>query len=84
MERPPWGVVELTQICRFHHKKGKGLFSRENKPFCVPFGGDKRDRTADLLNAIQVASRRYAAPAGDNNKTVATQGFPPPPFRVSA
>ena len=33
MERPPWRVVELIRICRFHHKKGKGLFSRENKPF---------------------------------------------------
>ena len=36
----------------FITEKGKGLFSHENKPFCVPFGGDKRDRTADLLNAI--------------------------------
>ena len=41
----------------FITEKGKGLFSHENKPFCVPFGGDKRDRTADLLNAIQALSR---------------------------
>ena len=41
----------------FITEKGKGLFSHENKPFCVPFGGDKRDRTADLLNAIQALSQ---------------------------
>ena len=50
----------------FITEKGKGLFSHENKPFCVPFGGDKRDRTADLLNAIQALSRTigYAPPDG--------------------
>ena len=29
----------------------------ENRKFSVFFGGDKRDRTADLLNAIQALSR---------------------------
>ncbi|WP_368247807.1 hypothetical protein, partial [Intestinimonas butyriciproducens] len=41
----------------------------------VPFGGDKRDRTADLLNAIQT-SRRYAAPAwGNIGKPLKSQAF---------
>ena len=43
-------------------EKGKGLLSHENKPFCVPFGGDKRDRTADLLNAIQALSQLSYTP----------------------
>ena len=46
----------------FITEKGKGLFSHENKPFCVPFGGDKRDRTADLLNAIQALSQLSYTP----------------------
>ncbi len=29
---------------------------------CVPFGGDKRDRTADLLNAIQALSQLSYTP----------------------
>ena len=43
--------ANIIPICSF--RKGKGLFSYENKPFIIPFGGDKRDRTADLLNAIE-------------------------------
>ena len=43
-------------------EKKKGLFSHENKPFYVPFGGDKRDRTADLLNAIQALSQLSYTP----------------------
>ena len=46
----------------FITEKGNGLFSHENKPFCVPFGGDKRDRTADLLNAIQALSQLSYTP----------------------
>ena len=46
----------------FITEKVKGLFSHENKPFCVPFGGDKRDRTADLLNAIQALSQLSYTP----------------------
>lgn len=38
--------VELPKKC-----KKKTLFSVENKVF-LSFGGDKRDRTADLLNAM--------------------------------
>ena len=47
--------ANFIPICSF--RKGKGLFSYENKPFLHPFGGDKRDRTADLLNAIQALSQ---------------------------
>ena len=43
-------------------RKGKGLFSYENKPLITPFGGDKRDRTADLLNAIQALSQLSYTP----------------------
>ena len=35
----------------FPEKLEKHLFSFENRCFCG-FGGDKRDRTADLLNAM--------------------------------
>ena len=52
--------ANIIPICSF--RKGKGLFSYENKPFIVPFGGDKRDRTADLLNAIQALSRINGTP----------------------
>ena len=45
------GYVNLGQ------KVMKSLFSYENRLFVRPFGGDKRDRTADLLNAIQALSR---------------------------
>ena len=55
---PDWGTASMAvesaniiPICSY--RKGKGLVSHENKPFIVPFGGDKRDRTADLLNAIE-------------------------------
>ena len=40
------GYVNLGQ------KVMKSLFSYENRLFVRPFGGDKRDRTADLLNAM--------------------------------
>ena len=34
-------------------KLGKSPENRSFQGFSSPFGGDKRDRTADLLNAIQ-------------------------------
>ena len=40
----------------------KSLFSYENRLFVRPFGGDKRDRTADLLNAIQALSQLSYTP----------------------
>ncbi len=52
--------ANIIPICSF--RKGKGLFSYENKPFLHPFGGDKRDRTADLLNAIQALSQLSYTP----------------------
>ena len=52
--------ANFIPICSF--RKGKGLFSYENKPFLHPFGGDKRDRTADLLNAIQALSQLSYTP----------------------
>ena len=52
--------ANFVPICSF--RKGKGLFSFENKPFLHPFGGDKRDRTADLLNAIQALSQLSYTP----------------------
>ncbi len=50
--------ANFIPICSF--RKGKGLFSYENKPLITPFGGDKRDRTADLLNAI-LGPKSYGA-----------------------
>ena len=47
-----WRRIVPTSSQYIVFRKGKGLFSYENKPFLHPFGGDKRDRTADLLNAI--------------------------------
>ena len=32
----------------------------------IPFGGDKRDRTADLLNAIQALSQLSYTPTFDS------------------
>ncbi len=52
----------MARYVDFIIKREKGLFSHENKPFCVPFGGDKRDRTADLLNAIQALSQLSYTP----------------------
>ena len=61
-ERPYGLRLEWQRYVDFIIEKGKGLFSDENKPFCVPFGGDKRDRTADLLNAIQALSQLSYTP----------------------
>ena len=55
--------ANIIPICSY--RKGKGLFSYENKPLITPFGGDKRDRTADLLNAIQALSQLSYTPVGD-------------------
>ena len=40
------------------------MHSVEYKPFNIS-GGDKRDRTADLLNAIQALSQLSYTPEGD-------------------
>ena len=38
------------------------LIIHQNELFSVPDGGDKRDRTADLLNAIQALSQLSYTP----------------------
>ena len=48
--------ANFIPICSY--RKGKGLFSYENKPFLHPFGGDKRDRTADLSGGKRRKARR--------------------------
>ena len=52
-------AASIIPIFDFCYKKG--LISKEIKPFHVP-GGDKRDRTADLLNAIQALSQLSYTP----------------------
>ena len=56
-------------------RKGKGLFSYENKPLITPFGGDKRDRTADLLNAIDGRVRVHQGQALQKEKTLKYKHF---------
>ena len=43
-------------------KNGNGLFPFRKQTVLIPFGGDKRDRTADLLNAIQALSQLSYTP----------------------
>ena len=52
--------ANIIPICSFI--KGKGLFLFETSLSSYPFGGDKRDRTADLLNAIQALSQLSYTP----------------------
>ena len=53
----------MARVCQSEQKSyEKGPFSCENGPFTLPFGGDKRDRTADLLNAIQALSQLSYTP----------------------
>ena len=44
------------------YQKAKKKDSRVSLPDCLSFGGDKRDRTADLLNAIQALSQLSYTP----------------------
>ena len=46
-----WHSWDIS-ICIEEIKKARFDF-HQNELFSVPDGGDKRDRTADLLNAIQ-------------------------------
>ena len=67
-----WGLLAVRvqtgqalewQVCQSGQKSyEKSLFSCENRLFASPFGGDKRDRTADLLNAIQALSQLSYTP----------------------
>ena len=45
-----------------HDRKRQKKKHRETLGFTVFFGGDKRDRTADLLNAIQALSQLSYTP----------------------
>ncbi len=56
-------AASIIPVCSYI--KGKDLFSYENKPFLHPVGGDKRDRTADLLNAIQALSQLSYTPVNE-------------------
>ena len=55
--RKPAAILRLTI-------KGKQPYDRDNKKARLPtgYGGDKRDRTADLLNAIQTLSQLSYTP----------------------
>ena len=65
-------AVEAASIIPiFFFRETKRLDLRRNQAFHNASGGDKRDRTADLLNAIHVGERR---------KTVEKQGE----FAISA
>ena len=46
-------VNGIQGYINLHGKKKKLALSESKQAFPVPGGGDKRDRTADLLNAIQ-------------------------------
>ena len=66
--------ANIIPICSY--RKGKGLFSYENKPLITPFGGDKRDRTADLLNAIQALSQAIISmPRSCRTETIKKETF---------
>ena len=64
------------------------LSTKEKRhPFgCLFFGGDKRDRTADLLNAIQALSRldRLHTPLNRANRAFNTRDTPPKAAKPSA
>ena len=57
-ERPMGECACVAGICQSaKHTYEKRLVSFETSLFPVYLGGDKRDRTADLLNAIQALSQ---------------------------
>ena len=51
--------LDMTNLIIMKNKKSTGLQSSAS------FGGDKRDRTADLLNAIQALSQLSYTPICD-------------------
>ena len=78
---PPWEVVAMARNGQFHHSKKRLVFVRKQV-----FGGDKRDRTADLLNAIQALSRldRLHTPLNRANRAFNTRDTPPKAAKPSA
>ena len=58
--------VEAASIIPiFIFEETKRLDLQRNQAFHNASGGDKRDRTADLLNAIQALSQLSYTPVGD-------------------
>ena len=61
-----WTAMEVASIIPiFIFGETKRLDLRRNQAFHNASGGDKRDRTADLLNAIQALSQLSYTPVGD-------------------
>ena len=68
--RPGWNALwrHLIGILRYVNsvprviKMGEACFLTKTSLFLFPRGGDKRDRTADLLNAIQALSQLSYTP----------------------
>ena len=58
-----WKLPASSQYSCFGETKRLDL--RRNQAFHNASGGDKRDRTADLLNAIQALSQLSYTPVGD-------------------
>ena len=55
--------MALMGHINLHRGNEKARFDfHQNELFSVPDGGDKRDRTADLLNAIQALSQLSYTP----------------------
>ena len=54
--------------CRKHKAKNPFLFRNEFSLLLLEVGGDKRDRTADLLNAIQALSQLSYTPRCEEAK----------------
>ena len=67
-------------------KRKKLVLSCVKTSFFFLFGGDKRDRTADLLNAIQALSRldRLHTPLNRANRAFNTRDTPPKAAKPSA
>ena len=80
-----WGLLTIrVQMSRALEWQGmsiqpkgyeKSLLSCESRLFASPFGGDKRDRTADLLNAIDGRSRVHQGQTIQNEKPLKYKHF---------
>ena len=74
------GIEPLLFVCLKDSRK------RKEPTFQSTLGGDKRDRTADLLNAIQALSRldRLHTPLNRANRAFNTRDTPPKAAKPSA
>ena len=59
----------------FFFRETKRLDLRRNQAFHNASGGDKRDRTADLLNAIQALSQLSYAPKSFTSDIIRKKGY---------